>query len=69
MKNKYIAIIQKQILMKIIIWWRASYKTLTRIWNLSWNGFGESITKILKTEHLQATSWASPFEELLALTY
>ena len=32
MKGKYIAIIQKQIIMKIIIWWQGSYKTSTRIW-------------------------------------
>ena len=42
MKDKCIAIIQKQIIMKIKIWWRESYKTLTRIWKNSWNGFGES---------------------------
>ena len=35
MKDKCIAIIQKQIIMKIKIWWRESYKTLTRIWKNS----------------------------------
>ena len=32
MKDKCIAIIQKQIIIKIIIWWRESYKTLMQIW-------------------------------------
>ena len=31
MKDKSIAIIQKQIIIKIIIWWRESYKTLMQI--------------------------------------
>ena len=43
MKDKCIAIIQKQIIMKIIIWWQEFHKTVMRIWKrLSWNGFGES---------------------------
>ena len=32
MKDKYIAIIQNQIIMKIIIWSQEFYKTLTWIW-------------------------------------
>ena len=32
MKEKCIAITQKQIIMKIIMWWWESYKTSTRIW-------------------------------------
>ena len=32
MEDKCIAIIQKQINMKILIWWQGSYKTLTQIW-------------------------------------
>ena len=35
MKDKCIAIIQKQIIMKIINWWRESYKTWTQIWKYS----------------------------------
>ena len=31
-KDDCIAIIQKQIIMKIIIWWQESYKTSKRIW-------------------------------------
>ena len=33
MKDNCIAIIQKQISMKIIIWWRESHKTSMRTWN------------------------------------
>ena len=32
MKDKCIAVIQKQIIMKIIIWWQDSYNNSTRIW-------------------------------------
>ena len=32
MKNECTAITQKQIIMKIIIWWREPYKKLTQIW-------------------------------------
>ena len=38
MNGKYIAIIQKQ----IIIWWRESYKTSTRIWKDSRDSFGDT---------------------------
>ena len=38
MKDECIAIIQKQIIMKIIIWCWESYKTLTQIWKDS-HGF------------------------------
>ena len=33
MKDNCIAIIQKQVSMKIIIWWRESHKTSMRTWN------------------------------------
>ena len=42
MKDKCIAIIQKQVIMKTIIWSLESYKTLTQIWKDSWNGFGDT---------------------------
>ena len=32
MRGKFIAIVRKQIIMKIIIWWQESHKTLTLIW-------------------------------------
>ena len=38
MNDKGIAVIQKQNIMKIIIWWQESYKILTRIWKCEqWN--------------------------------
>ena len=45
MKDKCIAIVQKQIIMKVFIWWRESYKTLTRIWKDSWNCFARVLAR------------------------
>ena len=42
MKNKCIAIIQKKIMMKIIIWWVLLQKFDANLKRLSWNCFGES---------------------------
>ena len=42
MKGNCIAIIQKKIHMKIIIWWLVLQNFDANLKRLSWNGFGES---------------------------
>ena len=58
MKDKCIAIIQKQIILKITIWWREFYKISMRIWN-------DSRRMVLASPSVSQTSLMANFKSLV----
>ena len=50
MKDKCIAIIQKQMIVKIIIWWRESWRTSMQVWKDSCGWFWQVLAQVSLTE-------------------